>query len=59
MEQIVHGRIEPQTASLLLRAVQIANSTLSPKRVRVAGPKRKPTQSDPDPIWGNPEEDSA
>jgi hypothetical protein len=59
MEQIVQGRIEPQKASLLLRAVQIANSTLRPKRVRAARPKRKSTQSEADEIWGNPKEDSA
>jgi len=56
MEHIVAGRIQPQAAALLLRAVQIANSTLKPKRVRVA--KRKPPRSETD-LWGNPEESSA
>jgi len=55
MEQIVSGRIEPQNASLLLRAVQIANSTLKSKRARVA--RRKPARSETS-AWGNPEENS-
>ena len=59
MEQIVAGRIEPQAASLLLRAVQIANSTLRPKRVRVESRKRKQVQSDTREDWGNAEESSA
>lgn len=59
MEQIVAGRIEPQAASLLLRAVQIANSTLRPKRVRVESRKRKQVQSDTREDWGNAEENSA
>jgi len=53
MEQIVRGQIEPQTASLLLRAVQIAKSTQAPRRIRAA--KRKPASSESD-AWGNPEE---
>jgi len=53
MEQIVRGQIEPQTASLLLRAVQIAKSTQAPRRIRAA--KRKPASSGSD-AWGNPEE---
>jgi len=58
MEQVVSGRLEPQTASLLLRAVQIANSTLKPKRVRAARvePKSAPAE---DADWGNAEEESA
>ncbi|PYY14596.1 MAG: hypothetical protein DMG61_09405 [Acidobacteria bacterium] len=54
MEQIISGRIEPQNASLLLRAVQVANSTLKPNRVHVA--RRKPTRDAIDNAWGNPEE---
>jgi len=56
MEQIVADRIEPRTASLLLRAVQIADSTLRPRRVRAR--KRKATGSEADPR-GNPEQNSA
>ena len=56
MEQIVNGRIEPQQASLLLRAVQIANSTLKPNRVHLA--RRKPARSETGNGWGNPEENS-
>ena len=56
MEQIVSGRIEPQHASLLLRAVQIANSTLKPNRVHLA--RRKPARSETGNGWGNPEENS-
>lgn len=59
MEQIVSGRIEPQNASLLLRAVQIANSTLKSGRVRVARHSPKPTRSQDTRVWGNPEENSA
>ena len=56
MEQIVSGRIEPQHASLLLRAVQIANSTLKPNRVHLA--RRKPARSETGNGWGNAEENS-
>jgi hypothetical protein len=55
MEQIVSGRIEPQQASLLLRAVQIANSTLKPNHRAQVG-KRKPARSQTGNEWGNPEE---
>jgi hypothetical protein len=41
MEKIVHGNIDSKAAALLLRAQQIANSTLKPKRVHVR-PRRKP-----------------
>lgn len=58
MEQIVSGRIESQTASLLLRAVQVANSTLKPSRVRAG--RRKPARAEaqdgltnPEEFWGN------
>ena len=54
MEQIVSGMIEPQNASLLLRAVQIANSTLKPSRVRVG--RRKPARAEAQDGWGHPEE---
>lgn len=54
MEQIVSGRIEPQNASLLLRAVQIANSTLKPSRVRVG--RRKPARAEAQDAWDNREE---
>ncbi|HVI78439.1 MAG TPA: hypothetical protein VM715_09795 [Candidatus Acidoferrum sp.] len=56
MEQIVSGRIEPQNASLLLRAVQIANSTLKSSRARA--PRRKPAHSEAYKFWGDPEEKS-
>jgi len=36
MEQIVSGHIDAQSASLLLRARQIASSTIKPKKVRAA-----------------------
>jgi hypothetical protein len=36
MEKIVHDNIDSKAAALLLRALQIANSTLKPKRVHVA-----------------------
>ena len=52
MEQIVSGRIEPQNASLLLRAVQIANSTLKPSRVHVG--RRKPARTGAQDAWDNP-----
>ena len=55
MEQIVSGGIEPQNASLLLRAVQIANSTLKSGRVRAA---RKPARGEPASPWGNAEENA-
>ena len=55
MEQIVSGAIEPQNASLLLRAVQIANSTLKSGRVRAA---RKPARGEPASPWGNAEENA-
>lgn len=51
MEQIVRGQLDPQTASLLLRAVQIANSTQKPRRIRA--PKRKSASGESD-AWGNP-----
>lgn len=51
MEQVVKGQIDPQTASVLLRAVQIANSTQKPRRIRA--PKRKSASSESD-AWGNP-----
>ena len=57
MEQIVSGRIDPQNAALLLRAVQIAGSTLKPSRRRVV--KRKPARSETADVWANPEENSA
>lgn len=54
MEQVVTGRMQPQTATLLLRATQIANGVLK---------KRKPTQAQRKPVrgatqrhQGNPEE---
>ena len=55
MEQIVSGGIEPQNASLLLRAVQIANSTLKSGRVRAA---RKSARGEPASPWGNAEENA-
>jgi hypothetical protein len=45
MEKIVHGNIDPKAAALLLRALQIANSTLKPKRVHLQ-PRRKPAASE-------------
>ena len=55
MEQIVSGYLEPQTASLLLRSVQIANSTLKPRRIRVS--RRKPSRSEGcEDVQDNPEE---
>jgi hypothetical protein len=55
MEQVVSGRMEPQTASLLLRAVQIANSTLKPKQLRAerVGPKSSRVEDEEDADWGN------
>ena len=50
MEQVVKGGIEPQTASVLLRAVQIASSTQKPRRIRAS--KRKPAQSETGDGWG-------
>jgi hypothetical protein len=58
MEQVVSGRMEPQTASLLLRAVQIANSTLKPKRVRVERVEPKSARAE-DADWGNAKQESA
>jgi hypothetical protein len=58
MEQVVSGRMEPQTASLLLRAVQIANSTLKPKQVRAARVAPKSARAE-DADWGNAEQESA
>ena len=55
MEQIVSGRIEPQNASLLLRAVQIANSTFKSRRDRER--RRKPAGCETS-ARGNPEENS-
>jgi len=56
MEQIVSGRIEPQSASLLLRAVQIAGSTVKPRRKRTT--PRKPNRSEVGNTSGNAEENS-
>lgn len=53
MEQIVTGYMKPETASLLLRAVQIANSTIKPRRTVVA--RRRPMQSESD-VSDNAEE---
>lgn len=54
MEHIVSGRIEPQNASLLLRAVQIAGSTV--KRPRGRAKKPRPVRSEPSIPWDNAEE---
>lgn len=58
MEQVVSGRLEPQTASLLLRAVQIANATLKPKGVRAARIEPKSAEVE-EGGWGNAEQSSA
>ena len=42
MEQLVFGRINPSTASVLFRGVQIVSATLKPKRVQAPRALRKP-----------------
>jgi hypothetical protein len=58
MEQVVAGRLDAQTASLLLRGVQVANSTLKPK-VRIARRRPKSTGDERSGALGNAEEISA
>lgn len=58
MEQVVRGRLEPEIASLLLRAVQIAKSTLKPKGN--AGKRRpKSVRDQGERVQGDAEETSA
>ena len=61
MEKVVSGHMSPQTASLLLRAMQIANSALHSKAIerREPGSSRKTVQSEAESGLGNAEECSA
>jgi hypothetical protein len=63
MEQLLTGRIEPQTAALLLRATQVANGVLKGRKSTHARckPIRSATrgsQSNPEEFAGNPAEKS-
>lgn len=57
MEKVVSGYMEPKTASVLLRAMQIANSALNAKTVARREPKSPQSEVESD--WGNAEECSA
>ena len=54
MEQVLSGRIDPQTAAVLLRATQIANGVL--KKRKSTQQQRKPVRSATQRGPRNPEE---